>query len=119
MTIKNYVTVLILVFPLAACRQRTGRLPMQQMEDVLYDINMAESYSTMARDNNHAGGVKNPDSLAIYYRDILAHHNIPAQSFKESMSWYKANPDSLNVMYANIMTRNEKILSDETAKLKP
>ena len=118
MTLANKKNFSVLLFFIAtvACKKDTAHLSMKQMEDVLFDISLAESYSTVARDNNHFGGIKNPDSLALYYKEIFTHHHITPAEFTTSLTWYKIHSDSLNVIYASILARDEKLLGEETKK---
>jgi hypothetical protein len=78
-------------------------LPPKLMQQVLLDINLAEAYSNMVKDSTHKGNTKNLDSLAVYYRDIFAHHKITQQQFDNSMNWYKLHPDDLDTLYSNIL----------------
>ena len=73
------------------------------MEKVLLDVNLAESYSAMAKDSLHKLGTKNPDSLIVYYKTVFDHYKITPDQFSGSLSWYKAHPDLLDTMYNNII----------------
>ena len=84
------------------------------MEQIIFDISIAETYSTQAKDNTHIGGLKDMDSLGRFYKDVFAHHNITAEEFGESLKWYKAHPDQLDSIYTHISARADKMLSDES-----
>ncbi len=78
-------------------------LPKEKMQQVLLDISIAESYSTMVKDSLHKQGQKNPDSLAQYYKDIFAHHKITYEQYKSSLKWYKDHPDDMDTLFNNIL----------------
>ncbi len=73
------------------------------MQKILLDVNLAESFSITVKDTLHRGGTKNLDSLAVYYKDIFAHHHITAEEFTSSLAWYKDHPDELDTLYNNII----------------
>ena len=113
--------LLILSLPLfyIACKKNSGdHLPSKKMEQVMLDISIAETYSTMARDNTHLAGFKNTDSLSLYYRDIFAHHHITQQQFIASLNWYKAHPEELDSIYTNVTALADKYLDEENKKVK-
>lgn len=73
------------------------------MAELMVDIQMAETYSTMVKDSVHINGKKNPDSLAAFYKDILAHHNITMEQFSKSLEWYKAHPNEMDTLYNDMI----------------
>jgi hypothetical protein len=89
----------------AACKNKTvnDHLPPKVMQKVLLDISFAETYSTMVRDSLHKAGSKNYDSLSVYYKEVLGHHNITQDQLTQSFAWYKNHPDELDSVYAAIL----------------
>jgi len=73
------------------------------MAELMVDIHMAETYSTMVKDSVHINGKKNPDSLAAFYKDILAHHHVTMEQFSKSLEWYKAHPNEMDSLYNNMI----------------
>ena len=103
---------------MTSCHKMTGdHLPQKTMEQVLYDVSLAESYSSYARDNNHIMGSKNTDSLAVFYKQIFEHYHITGDDFNQSMTWYKAHPDDLDSLYNHILTRIGKVQTADTGKV--
>ena len=99
------------------CNSMPGaHLPKKTMEDVLFDITLAESYSTVGRDNQHIAGTKNVDSLTVYYKEIFAHNHITEADFSNSMIWYKKHPDQLDTIYNHVLTRMTKVQTAESNK---
>ena len=75
------------------------------MAKVLTDINIAEVYCTQVKDSvRRAPNTKDLDSLALYYKDILAHYNITAAQFTGSMKWYKNHPQEMDSLYQDVIT---------------
>lgn len=101
--LKNILLVALLA--LAACKGGNGaRIPPEKMEKVLIDIQLAEVYASMAgRDSTHNSGLRNNDSLVAFYREVLAHHQVSLQDFKQSLDWYRQHPDKLNAIYEATM----------------
>lgn len=102
---KPFLLFIVLSMGLYACKQdsQERHIPPQKMQEILLDINIAEGYSIMVKDSLHNQGIKNDDSLALYYKDILAHHKVTPKEFSESMSWYLKNQDQLDTMYTNMI----------------
>lgn len=73
------------------------------MAELMVDIQMAETYSTMVKDSVHTNGKKNADSLAAFYKDILAHHNITMEQFSKSLDWYKSHPNEMDTLYNDMI----------------
>jgi hypothetical protein len=95
-------------FTLLSCKNNnngyTGNhLPPKVMQKVLLDINLAEAYCSQEKDSLHKHGEKNLDSLAVHYKDILAHYKITDKQFTESLTWYKNHADKLDTLYSNIL----------------
>ncbi len=114
-------SLVFIVFTLTvvSCKKDDAdHLPPQKMEQVLMDISIAETYSTMLHDNSHPPGSKNTDSLTSYYKDIFAHHHITREQFKTSLAWYRAHPDDLDTVYTNLSAKADKSLEDENKKAK-
>lgn len=82
--------------------KQTEVLPMAQMEQILYDINLAEAYSTVARHEQNLGGAKDLDTLSSFYKAIFEHHHITLQQYEQSMQWYKTHPVQLDSLYSHV-----------------
>lgn len=103
MSLKFVLTAATLLALLAmGCkRQQEQHLGWEEMQKVLVDIQLAEVYSTMARkDSAQTQGLKNTDSLASFYQEVLTHHHITAEQFIQSLNWYRAHPDQLDSVFA-------------------
>jgi hypothetical protein len=113
------VIVAVLVF---GCKHKTGtgntHLPQKQMQKVLLDMTLAEGYSTMNKDSLHKTSTKNYDSLAVYYKDIFAHHKITEEQFNESLDWYKGHPEEMDSTYAILMTSITRLQTKLPIKIK-
>ena len=98
------VFMLLLVL---SCKKNGGdggyHLPPKVMQQVLMDVNLAESYSTIVKDSVHRKGAKNFDSLSVYYKAILDHYKITEEQFSESYNWYRDHPEKLDTAYAGIL----------------
>ena len=52
---------------ITGCKSKIKPIPPREMEHVLLDINIAETYSSIIKDSLHKDMSKNMDSLAEYY----------------------------------------------------
>ena len=83
-----------------------------KMEAILLDITLAEFASARPESSRNFAGVKNMDTLAVYYKSIFAHHNTTPEQFAASMDWYKKNQKELDTVLAHVLTRTEKMLNE-------
>jgi Domain of unknown function (DUF4296) len=94
-------------FLFLSCKNKSGysgdHLPPKVMQKVLLDINLAEGYTSNLKDSLHKAGVKNYDSLGVYYKQIFDHYKITEQQFTESLDWYKNHPSELDTIYNNML----------------
>jgi len=102
----------VLLLVLAACKHvNNEHLPPKTMKKILIDMHLAEAYSIMAKDSLHRAGVKNYDSLAVWYKDIFAHYKITQQQFTESLNWYKGHPAEIDSIYADMLSTVTRLQS--------
>jgi hypothetical protein len=106
---------------LLSCNPKPNKIPddvlsQKNIEKILIDISMAESYSQIAKDTLHRAGIKDIDSLAVYYKVIFDHHHITKDQFDKSMDWYKSHPDLLDTVYMNISNRVNKLQNSGAKK---
>lgn len=116
--LRNFLLLSVSFFIVTGCNKGGEHLPAAKMEQIMFDLGIAESYSTKGRDNNNFGGVKNMDSLAAYYKEIMAHHNVTAEQFSQSLTWYKARPDEIDSIYTHLAARADKVNIEESKKRK-
>jgi hypothetical protein len=111
------ILLLILAIPFViSCNSKSGSgtyMSPKMMQQVLLDVNFAEAYSSIVKDSTHRVGSKNYDSLAVYYKAIFRHYSITEDQFKQSLDWYKANPDKLDTMCNNLVN---KVIALQTKK---
>ena len=104
------------------CSRKPGagdaHLPQKLMQKVLLDMTLAEGYSTMLKDSLHKAGTKNYDSLAVFYKDIFAHHKISQEQFTESLDWYKGHPEEMDSAYNVMMTKITRMQTKLPVKIK-
>lgn len=104
---KRLILFLVFTVTFVACEQNeeAPHLPREKMVDILSDIHMAETYSTMVNDSMQRTTNKNLDSLAVYYAAILEHYKVSVEEFDTSMFWYRQHPEELDSVYTRVMTR--------------
>jgi len=104
---RFYIVLLASLMFWCACKNNgnTGyHLPPKTMGKLLVDIHLAEAYSSLVKkDSANIWAQKNYDSLASYYKDILAHYNITQEQFGQSMDWYRTHPADLDSIYEKML----------------
>lgn len=106
----KYIGIFFLLLLFTACKQKeVAEIPAPKMEKILQDIHIAEVYSSMVTDTNHRVAEKNKDSLAMYYNDILKHHNITADQFRDGIEWYKNHPAELDTVYGRMIKNMQPV----------
>lgn len=118
---KKLIVLFSSVLLLVSCKEKNDgeHFSREKMSSILLDIHYAEVYSTMVNDSLHQIKNKNKDSLVIYYADILKHHNVTPEAFKQSMSWYEMHPGELEWVYIdmlNAVTQKESQLQGDNKK---
>ncbi len=99
-----FVVLILLAF--ASCSRPEGVLSSSKMEDVLYDIHMADGVLAMKgyqSGHNTEGGK--------YYESVLQKHGITQAQFDSSLVWYTDNPQRFNKIYPKVITRLENTKS--------
>jgi hypothetical protein len=103
--------LLVLSLGSIGCTEKaTAPLSPGKMQQVLYDIHLAEAYSTMARkDSTQRRHERDMDSLGIYYAAIFKHHQLSVDQFQESLQWYKQHPEQLDSVYSKMIPEMLKL----------
>lgn len=108
---RSYLFLLLLVAVTSCNSQDSKRqkeeppIPISKMEDIVIDLHLAEVYSSITRDSNHMVTIKNIDSLALYHRDVIAHHNLSLDQLNDITEWFKYHPEQLDTVYNRIIPR--------------
>lgn len=107
---KLRLLAIVLCSIMTACGSQTSiepedyaHIPMDRMEQILMDLHMAEVYSSMLDDSTHTSRSKNIDSLAVFYKDVFAHHNITQDEFEQSFEWYRTHPAEIDTLYKRMI----------------
>lgn len=102
----RYILPLWLLLVFSACTPKRSEppIPLDSLENILLDVHLAESYSIGLGDSAHRQD-KNRDTLAFFYRSVLAHHQIDLQRFLSAMDWLKEHPDAADSLYKRMTER--------------
>ncbi len=99
---RKYFSIILVALCLAGCARPDGVIRTGKMEDVLYDLHVAEGI-IYAR-----GYAYGHDSLvAKYYESVLAKHGITQAEFDSSLVWYTDHPLRFNRIYPKVIARLE------------
>ncbi len=111
MKLKNIPLLLAVLLAHFSCRQKDEfHLPADKMQQVLFDVHLAEVYSIVVnQDSLHRGTDRNQDSLAAYYLSVFKHHKITPKQFEQSIDWYKHHPEDLDSIYTKMIPDMSKL----------
>ncbi|MGC4056747.1 MAG: DUF4296 domain-containing protein [Chitinophagaceae bacterium] len=92
-------------------REDKPPIPREQMAQILIDIHLAEAYAgILTKDSVHAAvKVKNIDSLAVYYKEILQKHQVKADSFDSAFKWYRYHPALMDSLYERVVAHFDSL----------
>ncbi len=91
------------IFNACSTREQPPLTP-EKMQQVLYDIHLAEAYSMqLPKDSNHHNQERNLDSLAAYYQAIFTHYKLTPEGFLQALDWYKKHPEDLDTIYIRMI----------------
>ncbi len=103
----TFSLLLTLMFLVVACkdaaRENTPPIDKEKMTAIMTDIHIAETYSTMVSSDEHTTN-KNIDSLGIYYKSVLKHHNLTLDEFKSALDWYSTHNRHYDSVYNSVLS---------------
>ena len=109
---RNLVVIAVVsLLSLSSCHSKgdnTAHLPPKQMEKLLLDIHLAETYCAQLTDSTHKVGDKNTDSLAVYYKAIFSKYGVTPDQFNQSLTWYRNHPEDFDTVYSNMIATAAK-----------
>jgi len=112
MRLKYFILGCCCLFAISCGKEESARLPAAQMQKILFDIHLAETYSmSLHKDSTKRNTERNLDSLAVFYASIFKHHKITQEEFEQSLDWYKQNPEELDSIYTNLIPEVSKLES--------
>jgi uncharacterized protein YcfL len=102
---KQWVTVLIAVLLLAACKNKNaipaGVLSPEKMQTLLWDMARADQYLTDFILNKDTTLKESKERIKLY-QQVLAIHKTNEKQFKESFAFYQHHPDYLKQVLDSI-----------------
>ncbi|OSZ81803.1 hypothetical protein CAP35_00610 [Chitinophagaceae bacterium IBVUCB1] len=120
MKLKKSFAAIFLTVCFTSCKlfskSNDGVIQPDNMKLILSDLHIAEVYSSMVNDSLYQVRDKNKDSLAVYYKTVLTHHNITKEQLVQSIKWYKMHPAELDSVYADMITDFSKLESEYPVK---
>ena len=117
---RNLIFVAGVALLIASCTtKKEAPLSRATMEQVLFDITLAEAASAQPGTNHTFAGAKNADTLATYYADVLAHHHLTREQFQTAMLWYEANLPEFDTIIHHISLRYDSLLEHKVLPLVP
>lgn len=106
---------------LTACnRDQEPPVPVTEMGNILFDLQVAEDYSIgKFTDSIPHGSEKNTDTLAHYYAMVLKHHNLSLDQLKKALDWYYAHPTIMDSVYRKVLDKANKYKGINIPKTAP
>lgn len=104
--------ILIFVFSLllfTSCENKeTGPIAPDKMAEVITELHIAEYYSQGLGDSTPTFK-KNMDSLALFYKSILEHHQLSLAEFDEAYKWLVRHPEIMDTVYIKVNSNIESL----------
>lgn len=103
---SRVITLLTIAFFLAlnSCSTKPRYvLPKEKMEDLLYDIQLAQSVY-----NDYQTGMQTPEKKDALINDVLYKHNITQEKFNASLEWYADNINEYKKVNEAVIERLKK-----------
>lgn len=75
-------------------------IPMKQMIEVMTDVHLAEAAKDAPTADN-----KSKHTIEEYYAFIFDKYHITKDQFQHSFNFYKSNPELMEEIYAEVLTR--------------
>jgi hypothetical protein len=106
--IRILLVSFLVLFVCFSCQQSTqDKAPIEgkKLAAILRDLHTAEAYSSLlAKDTLYRQyNGKNIDSLAIFYKQILAKHQVTMATIDSALKWYSLHPQDLDSVYAEVL----------------
>jgi len=129
---KGVINFVILLLTVVGCINESQSISYQapanliegeRMKKILIDVQLAEAYTQSIKTDS----VENKVSIEEYYQQIFAIHRTDFEAFQNSFEYYAHFPDSLQLMYEDMLntlsktestskTNTKKRLSGENSK---
>ena len=87
-----------------SCKESFKPLPRKELENLLTDLNLAETYSAQVKDSVRRAPGKNIDSLHYYYQVILKHYHLTEDQLAANLEWCKTHSDELDSVCTHLIT---------------
>ena len=97
---------ILLIFSVLCSCSKFGILKSKKMEDLLYDIHLAEATMNIKRIHSTR------EIRRSHYDYIFEKHHTTREQFEKSIKWYAARPKKLEAIYENVKKRIEKLQVD-------
>lgn len=101
--------LIVPLFLFISCTQNQNKnaklvLPEKKMIDVLFDVQLSETYLSNNRDLAEG---ENRSLPVKYYKAIFEKHQVSKQQFDESIQFYQNNLPKLKILYDSVAKRIE------------
>jgi hypothetical protein len=102
---------LLILFLAVSCTNKDslprGIIPKDKMEKILWDMIMADQYSTqyLVRDSAR----KNPKMETMkLYAEVFQIHHVSKEEFQKSFSYYLGRPDLTKIMFDSLSAQSNR-----------
>jgi len=107
-----FISFLLFLFLLPACRKPSWVLSEKQMEDLLFDIHLAD-----AEISNSFIDFRTEKQKQDLYASVFEKHKITQEQFDTSLVWYGKNLSKFLEIYDKLNERYSIVANDIAAKI--
>ncbi|MFK7907722.1 MAG: DUF4296 domain-containing protein [Chitinophagales bacterium] len=120
---KSFINFVILLFTVVGCINESQSVSYQvpenlieaeRMKKILIDVQLAEAYIQSTKSDSTASNV----SIEEYYQQIFSIHRTDFEAFQNSFEYYAHFPDSLQLMYEDMLNTLSTIESESKSYMK-
>ena len=116
---RNYSSILLLVFVLISCSEKKeipkDLIPEDKMALIITDLELLESTYNLRL----IRVTDRDERMDRYNAEIMSHYGITAQQFETSYNYYEKDPVYLEAIYEKVFERLEKMQTEEETKHPP
>lgn len=109
---RLYLPLALLLVAYSACTDKnripSDILPQNKMQDLVWDVMIAEEYSKQLRITDTSRNKDFKKARTILYRQVFDLHKTTRQDFVKSFNYYSSRPDLTKVLFDTLTARGNR-----------
>ena len=109
---RRYLSLVICILACAACTDKnrlpSGILPQSKMQDLVWDVMVAEEYSKELRIKDTAINKDFKKERSAVYQQVFDLHKTSRQDFIKSFNFYASRPDLTKILFDSLTQKSNR-----------